>query len=797
MDAPPTTAQPSAKALWLVWLAAIALFVGSFAFVSYLVASGRLAHRATVFRQTARGWQAAPPPASFAADIQVTDAGVVWVRTLEGLSRLDGASWHSYAAADFGSRLVLPHHPFALDGGDVWVALSGEVVHFDGRQWRCYPHALPTRQPDSIAAVNGQVWVIDAAGNLSHFADGVWTASKLELPGVHWSTTVAPESILELIIESTKRVAAHRRAGLNPSPELATTANGALWLVYQGLWRYDGDSWARVPDVSADARLLGATQPGTYPKQGKQTATRGGIWVLDGDQVSGFNVDGAHPVQYTNRQLGLLDSAWVYAVAGRTPLFVVASSQGLVWFDGSQWRGGQLKQLGFVSAASVAVAPDGTLWGVGYASDSRLSYLSLAVLIPFILAAIYTTWWSSRRRHHQRQATREAVLHATGTVPEELQTPEPSPAKSAAAIGIGIFLSVAAYWLLRRHWPNAPLWLLPAFFVAIHIISTVMSGLKKRKPLASDPIGPGGPGRYDWATSSTAILGGLAVLVLLYGNNIARFFHIRWLRAIPGIGLLIGGKLLFSGYDMFRAYLVERDIKRCRYRDALQTLDGPLGWPATGLWKLMRAEALFYSGSNREAEMVLRGLIETEHSAAHKPLAFEHLGQVLMAQGRFDDARRAFEAAVQLTPSRSAAPAGLAEVRLRQGVETAQALADAERALLLYTSSLAERKGARERAAVIRGNQAWALARLGRSAEALQAIEAGVREMSKTYTPEVAGFHWRAGMAMLAIENTSTAIAHFRRAAELDPDGYYGKLAGKYLSQHSVWGGVGIGGVRS
>jgi len=68
--------------------------------------------------------------------------------------------------------------------------------------------------------------------------------------------------------------------------------------------------------------------------------------------------------------------------------------------------------------------------------------------------------------------------------------------------------------------------------------------------------------------------------------------------------------------------------------------------------------------------------------------------------------------------------------------------------------------------------------------------------MARNYTPEVAGFYWRAGMAMLAIENSTAAIGHFRRAAELDPEGYYGRLAAKHLSQYSVWGAVGIAGIR-
>jgi hypothetical protein len=85
---------------------------------------------------------------------------------------------------------------------------------------------------------------------------------------------------------------------------------------------------------------------------------------------------------------------------------------------------------------------------------------------------------------------------------------------------------------------------------------------------------------------------------------------------------------------------------------------------------------------------------------------------------------------------------------------------------------------------------------LGRGGDAQQAIDAGVREMDLKYTPEVAGFYWRAGMAMLALENQATAVSYFRKAAELDAEGYYGRLAAQHLSRHSVWGTVGVGPIR-
>ena len=360
-------------------------------------------------------------------------------------------------------------------------------------------------------------------------------------------------------------------------------------------------------------------------------------------------------------------------------------------------------------------------------------------------------------------------------------------------------MSGGSYWVVKHYWPATPTWLLPVFYLAAHMIATFTDSLKKRQPKPSDPIDPGGPPRYDWAKSLPAILGGLAVAVLIYGGSIARHFHIGWLAAIPGTALFFGGGLLMNGYDMFRGHLVERELKRCRYGKALEMLDGPLGWPTTGLPKMVRADVLFFSGRAREAEPILRELVETKNDKGHKTLVFEHLGRVLLAQSRYEDARRAFEAAANLMPARAAAYSGLAELRLLQGVGPVQALEGAERALQLHSircwNGKPPKSGWQPFAAIRHGLWRALAAAQNRS----RPLKRGPAKWTWTTFPEVAGFYWRAGMAMLAIENVTAAAGHFRRAADLDPQGYYGKLAAQHLSQHSehsVWGAVGIAGTR-
>ncbi|MGO9228774.1 MAG: hypothetical protein ACLQKA_06125 [Bryobacteraceae bacterium] len=247
-----------------------------------------------------------------------------------------------------------------------------------------------------------------------------------------------------------------------------------------------------------------------------------------------------------------------------------------------------------------------------------------------------------------------------------------------------------------------------------------------------------------------------------------------WLAAIPGIALLLGMQFMLQGLR------IEREIKQCHYGKALKMVDGRLSWPSASLSKSSRADALFFSGRVKEAETILRELAAPERSAADRAIGLENLGRVLLAQSRYQEARQSFEAAARFVPIRSVAFSGLAELRLLQGMGPELALRDAERALQCYRNSLIEHT-ARERLAAIRGTQAWALAVLGHAAESQQAIEAGEREMDPKFTPEVAWFYWRAGMAMLALEDASAATCHFRHAARLDPNGYYGRLAAQHL----------------
>src|SRR5262249_376339 len=109
-----------------------------------------------------------------------------------------------------------------------------------GAAWKLHVKSVATQNAVSIVASKGQAWTIDGAGNLAHFDGAKWSVQKVELPGV--------ASSLWGIFRTTR----HR-------PKLVIAGNGALWLVFEGVWRNDGANWLKVAGATRKAEFLGAT----------------------------------------------------------------------------------------------------------------------------------------------------------------------------------------------------------------------------------------------------------------------------------------------------------------------------------------------------------------------------------------------------------------------------------------------------------------------------------------------------------------------------------------------------------
>jgi tetratricopeptide (TPR) repeat protein len=730
-----------AKRSLRVPLVLLAVLVAAF-FLEIRWTRSNMAGLISLWHQTSSGWQKLPAPKGYTESLRVSSRGTVWVLTTTPafMSRFDGAIWHDYKASDASAGISFLNREFVLDGEQIWVPTPRGMLHWDGENWHT-DRSLTSSRGASIVAGGGEAWVIDSSGKLSHFAKGQWQSQMVVLPGVKWSPDAA-------------------------NPKLARTSDGTVWLMRQGLWRWDGAGWAKVTDggdALADTELVGAS--------GDR------VWLFDNERLRAVSTDTNHWSAYTSEQTGLGKQAEVYEMAGAGSRTWFATSRGAIEFDGSGWRRlplpGPLEEVRRVSAT-----PDGTLSILGTPPRSSVqglrSVIYLTGLTPLAILGIFgwIVWQLRRRQLDQHQLVTQAVQHATGEVPEELEAGA-NKLKSrgpfaVAFLWIGTFV---AYFVLRRVWPQAPYWSIAVIGVTIHLLMTFQESLVKRKPQPSDPIGPGAPSRYNWAKSWQAVAGTAVVLLLVYLDRLPmlRFLRGYWWWVILLVPIV---------YQALAVRLLNGAMKRGDYEGALNIIRWTHFYNPSGMEPLrMSGHVLLISGRYREAEDTLRRSLASSQARESYGSALEYLGDALMEQGRYDEAMRSYEAALHAFPWRRRPYRGMAEVLLRRGEKPQQALEYIEKILDFSGISWSQRK--------LNGNpqddywslKAWALARLGRTSEVADAIESALKVTNKSSAPDMAATHYRAGIAMLTMGHESAANEHFKLAMQFDPHGRRGTLA--------------------
>ena len=703
-----------------------------------------------VFHRTEGGWERMWTAPGLLDEIHVSGRGTVWVLAPfnGGFVRLAGAQWRSYTAADLGMKTGYLAGGFVLDGEDVWAATHEGVVHWDGQRWRCYREAFRTPGTEhSIAAGGGRAWAIDPSGSLSQFDGTRWTTWRLELPGVSWD-----------------------RADRG-RPKLARTADGSLFLVRDGVWRLDGSKWVALTPESQPLR--GAWLVGT-------TGDR--VWLWEQGKLRSVSANGKTWSEYP------LPSA-VYAVASDGRRTWLAAWNTILQSDGAAWRTLPLPGGRFKNVVAIDVGPDGGLWMVGLDPNPALRqqwYWRVAIawlpLIALIAALVWLARRSSRLRRREQERIRQAVQHATGEVPYELEQAQrqSQPWLAGLALGGAIVGGIVGYSLLHHRWPKTPAWTIVVIALAIHLAFTFQQSLAKRKPSPSDPIGPGAPPRYDWGKTAKALVAALVILLVV---------NLEWvpvLRFLQGYWLVV----LFLAPVGYRALAIRAmysPLRRADYDGALRAIRLYHFYsPGGGVALRQSGAVLLVAGRYREAEEVLRRAAARQATGLEQAGTLDYLGNVLMEQSRYDEAMRSFQAARHAAPGSRRPYRGMAETLLRQGKNPEQALE--------YVEGIVGSSGPSARGRLLSDRvqddywalKAWALGQLGRSAEVAPAIEKALKATSRKSRPDLAATYYRAGMAMEAVGNASAARDYFKRAVELDPTGRRGTLAQAALRQTGI-----------
>jgi len=229
--------------------------------------------------------------------------------------------------------------------------------------------------------------------------------------------------------------------------------------------------------------------------------------------------------------------------------------------------------------------------------------------------------------------------------------------------------------------------------------------------------------------------------------------------------------LLFQARGILGAVLSEPKMRAGDYDGALRRVR----WATLGIPNVVALHKegliLILAGRPAEAEPCFRKALGMVRSDSRYPRERLHasLGSALLDLGRFDEAEQCFHAAIEAGDITGNSQDGLAESRLARGVEAEAALGYATQAIEHW-----KRRGEEPVPGDYYANQAWALAFLDRSGEARAALEKALRD-SASLPAGIADLHWRAGMVLLAMQETAEARQHFQIGCDADPRGKYGR----------------------
>jgi tetratricopeptide (TPR) repeat protein len=718
-------------------------------------------------------WSTADPLPGAAGDIRVSPGGVVWVSTSfhAGLSRTTAGLWTSYTGSDFGTRTNYMWGGFALSGEEVWGATQEGVVHYDGIRWQLYRDALATDKPASIIADRTHVGVIDDDGNFSIFDGSRWTIRSLkqEMPTISWGGDMS-----------------FRR------PALALGTNGTIWLFWKGLWRLQDGKWDEVrPDGRSrkDAVFAGTTAEA--------------VWIVEGTELIALDAAGEIASRVTKADIGLPPGGAINRVAASGGSLWVATSVGLFKREADSWQQIPAPAAGVNNLDRLAVAPASSVWVIGVAPMSASRFGPLAGMIALAIGGlVFTTRVIAKHKTgiaNRGAGVRETVQRSAGSLPEsdepiptpaEIET-KMSPAKlSAAVIALPLLLAavvMAAMFLFRRFWPDAPQWILPAAITLIGLLVSLVVTYRRASK------------RGDPKTFRRRVLTALLTFAALYLLDFVMRQAPKW---VPGryglwwgiVGVLaVGLAAVFLPVvgDLLPMWWADRALKRADYAEALRRVDLFLRLrPKSAGLLYTRGTILWLASREQEAEDALRHSLAAgqKHAEVLQALPLENLAYVLMEQGRYGEAIRSLEGSINILPDRGGPYVPLAETYLRQKSEPQKALQFADQAIELKEKSATQKRANRQAYADAWALRAWALGLLGRRGESDESIQKALSESDRKDKPNFAGTLYHLGQALLSLGNRSAAVEKFNEARKLDPRGNYGSLAARALREHSVWG---------
>lgn len=301
--------------------------------------------------------------------------GVIWVGTVNGLSRYDGTSWQTFTTAD-----GLPAdkiQDLAVDReGYLWVATPAGLARYDGRDWRVFSDrgvlaSLPQGNITSLAIDSlNRLWVGTDRG-LARY-DGRWTVFTEDtgLPaepvqkivaapsGEIWITT--PMGFKRFDGQAWNSFTPALPGNNNPvlEPVAFVQANDGTLLISMS---NDSGKLLRFDPVTGQTQLASDLWPDELPGavvSAMLVDERGNVWVGEGD--SAYQLGSGSVTKLTSPSE--LPSPEVNSLLNAGSDIWLTTGSGASQFDGS-WRAyGVSEGLSEGHPTQLAVDESGTMW---------------------------------------------------------------------------------------------------------------------------------------------------------------------------------------------------------------------------------------------------------------------------------------------------------------------------------------------------------------------------------------------------------------------------------------------------
>lgn len=199
-----------------------------------------------------------------------------------------------------------------------------------------------------------------------------------------------------------------------------------------------------------------------------------------------------------------------------------------------------------------------------------------------------------------------------------------------------------------------------------------------------------------------------------------------------------------------------------------------------------KATIMLFAGHYDKAEQIFLEALAGDITSTESPvISMANLAWVMTRQGRYDEAERILHVAAEIHKISAgeieAVYSNLAEVYLYQGIHPDEALHLAQLAYEAKNKGGIGKAVDRQIWGHILGNQAWALALMGKFAEAEAKLEAAFQKGDPNFAPGYAGVYYRAGRVKLLQGSYKEAQLHFETAVEIAPHSAYAQLSRQAL----------------